>query len=385
MNENIVLVNQWLLTFKCNSYRELYQVLKNIARDKMEMDRLPFPLSALEYPEETINTDIQAFILDCFIKLGDNGDTQAKVIKLIEYLKKNPPKPSFKNPKLSGGKCTQDEFDLMNYVYIFGLELPGSKNNPFGHLQSFSSFFIDMFFGNYTEFKGYINGTSTSSSKDLHKVLEKREGYCQYSPLFAPILGLKMVNFKENVHFTSKERKEIKIMYNGNNEHKHLEILEELLELGADPNAHDIFGYTPLHFAIKHLNEGMVNALLSHGANPNSEARDGLRPLSGLALLTLGFPIIMRIIHSLIQHNSKLTNKEEINVLRTLVQTYGSKDLAVRVREAMPRDENECELCVQFSTKRCSGCALVFYCTAACQKLDWKFHKVTCNKNKRKK
>ena len=57
--------------------------------------------------------------------------------------------------------------------------------------------------------------------------------------------------------------------------------------------------------------------------------------------------------------------------------------VAVRVREAMPRADNECEKCEGNAIKRCSGCRLVYYCSTACQKQDWKFHKVTCQKNKK--
>lgn len=43
-----------------------------------------------------------------------------------------------------------------------------------------------------------------------------------------------------------------------------------LLEHGANPNAGDATGYTPLHAAVHHGGRKLVEALLSHGANPNA-------------------------------------------------------------------------------------------------------------------
>jgi hypothetical protein len=42
------------------------------------------------------------------------------------------------------------------------------------------------------------------------------------------------------------------------------------------------------------------------------------------------------------------------------------------------KERNECENCLQYAENRCKGCRLVYYCSPACQKLDWKDHKVIC-------
>ena len=88
----------------------------------------------------------------------------------------------------------------------------------------------------------------------------------------------------------------------------------------------------------------------------------------------------MKIIDVLIQYNARVTNKEIINKLRTSVETHGTRDLAVRVREAHPRDIEECEKCVKSAPKKCSSCKKVYYCSQECQKQDWKFHKISCQK-----
>jgi hypothetical protein len=169
---------------------------------------------------------------------------------------------------------------LIEHIFSQGIDLPGSRHNPFGHLQYFSSFFIDMYFGNFTEFKDFIK---TLSKEELDLAMKKREGYFQYSPIFAPIVGLKMVDIERHPYFTSQQVQEIRTMYSGCNEHKHLEIMMKLIRLGADVNAHDINGFTPLHYAVENRNVGMVTVLLKYGANPNSESRIGWRPLYHLS------------------------------------------------------------------------------------------------------
>ena len=374
-------LNHWLRFFQCSSCQELYIKLQVIAKYKLGLDRVPFSLLDLAHPPgDNVIKEINAFVHQCTkASRGDNSDDDA--IKLIEYLKDNPPEESYKNPRLSDSQPTQDEQNLIEHIFNEGIDLPGSKHNPFGHLQYFSSFFIDMFFGNFTEFKDYI---MTLTKEELDKAMKKREGYCQYSPIFAPILGLNMVNIEGKAGFTSQQVKEIRSMYSGCNEHKHLQIMNELIRLGADVNAHDIYGFTPLHYAVLERNEGMITVLLEHGANPNPESRISYTPFSVLSKLILTDESQMKCIDILIQYNARLTNKEHINNLRTTVETNGTKDLAIRVREAHPRDKEECEKCSKPASKQCSACGKVYYCTPACQKQDWKFHKITCQKKERK-
>ena len=136
----------------------------------------------------------------------------------------------------------------------------------------------------------------------------------------------------------------------------------------------------------------MVNALLNAGANPNSVSRNGVTPFSIMIDVIPVSPVsnnlwvgqnYMEMVDLFLKHNAKLSDKKEASKLRSVVESNGSKELAVRVREAMPRADNECEKCEGNANKRCSGCRLVFYCSTACQKQDWKFHKVTCQKNKK--
>ena len=372
----------YLLQFKCKSYQTLYSCLETIAKEKMGLENLPFSLSTLENPPKNKSTpEIHNFMKECGSKItGDNSEQQAK--QLIQFLKENPPKEIYGNPKLPDGECTPDERYLMAHIFSEGIDLPGSKYNLYGHLQYLSNFFCDLYFGNYTELMNHIY---YRSEVELNLALTKRESYCQFSLLFAPILGVKMSLLDSNPYFTIQEKQEIRKLYSEANENKHLEIMKKLLEVGADPNDHDIFGFTPLHYCLVNasVNEEWLTALLNNGANPNSISRNGWTPLFLCGVSSTHNQL--RRVDILLDHNAKMFNRRSECNLRASVETYGSKTLAVKVREAFPMDKNECERCAKPAVKMCAACNQVYYCTPACQKQDWQFHKVSCKKNKKDK
>jgi ankyrin repeat protein len=57
-------------------------------------------------------------------------------------------------------------------------------------------------------------------------------------------------------------------------------LVESLLEIGADPSANDITGNTTIHHAIDQKWHDMIPHLVSKGANPNARNREGTSPLS---------------------------------------------------------------------------------------------------------
>jgi uncharacterized protein len=57
-----------------------------------------------------------------------------------------------------------------------------------------------------------------------------------------------------------------------------VEIVQMLLEAGADPNARQERGFVPLHDAAANGNAALVELLLKHGARTNADADDGKTP-----------------------------------------------------------------------------------------------------------
>ena len=316
----------------------MYAKMNTVAYLMMGLDQAPFPLEALTHPPDNkLDPDVADFMWKAHkVLCKDKSDAQA--IKMLKLLKENPPKERYDNPKLPSRKCSKNEDNLIRHIFLHGLDLPGSKHCPFGHLQYFSNFFIDIFFGNYTEFIDHVNSLL---SEELERALKRREGYCQFSPVFSPLIGLKLEEKESSPMLTRRDKAEIGRLYNGNNEHKHYQILEKLLELGADVNAHDIYGYTPLFYALHHVtDERMAVLLLKYGADPNHVNRRGERPLTLVHRCNnYEYKPFRNIVDILIEHNGRLNDKKHEHVLRSKVEQYGDKDFVARIRKAMPREE----------------------------------------------
>ncbi len=58
-----------------------------------------------------------------------------------------------------------------------------------------------------------------------------------------------------------------------------VEVVEALISKGADVNARDENGATPLHYAIANEYKNIVYVLLKHGADFKIEDKDGIAPL----------------------------------------------------------------------------------------------------------
>jgi len=78
-------------------------------------------------------------------------------------------------------------------------------------------------------------------------------------------------------------------------EYGYSEIVEFLLEHGADPNIRDKYGSTPLLYAAMFGNSKVVEVLLEHGADPNIRNKNGFTPLHYAA--AFDYPKIVETLH----------------------------------------------------------------------------------------
>jgi ankyrin repeat protein len=58
-----------------------------------------------------------------------------------------------------------------------------------------------------------------------------------------------------------------------------VDVAKILLEAGGDPNIQDAYGRTPLHYAVFHDNPRIISLLLRYGADPNIKDNEGKTPL----------------------------------------------------------------------------------------------------------
>lgn len=381
---------QWKFVFECQSSQELVAKLEPIHKKyrPFDDDTLGFTAEDFDNIFKLGNSVLTNRIKSCLIECWGAIKTE----ELIKDLRINPPKESYGNP--SNFVNTEVNPDLMNYLLLeLGLDLPASKYNPIG-MGYFSGFFYDMFFGNYEEFEDHIDSLS---EEDLKKTLDRREGYFQFSPLFAPIIGRKMVNLEEHKRLSPPIIKEVRTMWNGTNENRHFKILDKLLQLGADPNAYDRGGFTGLFHAC-FLNPKdcveVMKILLKHGADINFQVTNAIFQVvdSIPSMCVSRFFVVNHInepeydeaLDLLLKHNPKPRNYIDIIAIRIFCEVKSTTKKAAKLRQHFPKNAYECERtgCRRRAPKRCTACASVYYCSQKCQQTDWKFHKLACKKKK---
>ena len=255
-----------------------------------------------------------------------------------------------------------------------------------GHL---SSWLHCIWIGDYELFMQHLAG---KSDVDVTMLLKRRESFKNVGALFHVIKGLKDSFVFKNSRLKNGQYVQFKNGY--------IEILEKLLSLGAEVNARDFAGNTPLHwclwyrnstegkdltlkFAEKLLRSGAdINArnrlgntiltmcmtthnvefakfLLSKGADPEIPDNDGIKP----------------------ENLAKLTDPAMRNLLgaKEAVKATASRQEA---HAQAGGNFKQCQVCKSYArdTKRCTGCYLVWYCNPACQKENWGDHKQECKK-----
>jgi ankyrin repeat protein len=78
--------------------------------------------------------------------------------------------------------------------------------------------------------------------------------------------------------------------------HAPIEIVKELISHGADVNAHDSAGWTALHFATQEYRPDVAELLLNAGADVDALDTDGNTPLSGAVFYSNGRGEMIRLL-----------------------------------------------------------------------------------------
>ena len=128
---------------------------------------------------------------------------------------------------------------------------------------------------------------------------------------------------------------------------------ELLLNAGADINARNRFGNTPLQEVSLVLQYDFITFLLDKGADPYIKDNDGCSP-AGSA-----------------HFNPKLMD---------LFRSKYSKDVKTSRVENTEANKEKCGNCEEKKKdrKKCTGCFHIWYCNRECQLQHWDKHKSDC-------
>nr|5AQ9_A Chain A, OFF7_DB08V4 [synthetic construct]5AQ9_C Chain C, OFF7_DB08V4 [synthetic construct] len=115
----------------------------------------------------------------------------------------------------------------------------------------------------------------------------------------------------------------------------HLEIVEVLLKHGADVDASDVFGYTPLHLAAYWGHLEIVEVLLKNGADVNAMDSDGMTPLHLAA--KWGY---LEIVEVLLKHGADVNAQDKFGKTPfDLADDNGNDDVGTLLQVAAAADQ----------------------------------------------
>ena len=252
-------------------------------------------------------------------------------------------------------------------------------------LTHLSDILLASYHGNYSNLMSLIKGLNP---KVLSRELKKRETFLKVCPTFHPIIGAKALLYDSDILGNT-------IRVYGQPELLHIKTLKKLIDLGAEVNAHDVAGYTPLHHCMTSTGNiatfEMAKLLLENGADVNAVNRFGATPLMEPVLDNK-----IEYIRLLMQNGANpyigdvngITpfeiGKKTPSILKLLKLAHRKIPAELRTVSKEVRDFMRCSVCKKECDVKCTGCFFEWYCSAECQKADWETHKRSCKARKAK-
>ncbi len=123
-------------------------------------------------------------------------------------------------------------------------------------------------------------------------------------------------------------------------------LLTNVPDVAACINARDVQDFSPLLWAVAKGRTEVAKILIEHGADPEQAAKEGLTPLSC----------------AIAQQNKPLEK-----FLKSVIKSKSGCSVCGKKKEECPD-----------GLKKCGTCLVVYYCSAECQKHDWKEHRPIC-------
>jgi len=249
-----------------------------------------------------------------------------------------------------------------------------------------SAWMKTLFFGDYDTFQGEamkMLWSDLQTEEDAKKLIEKRETRMNITSIFLVIIGARCLE---------SSLPELRAMQDAS-QNGHIGILKELLNMGANLQAKDIAGQTPLHHCLTAFGNNttlqMAELLLIAGADPNLQNRFGSTPLPECIMASKIDAIKLLL---------KFGTKPEIQdydgtsaldmalhypLVRELFSKNGSSLAKQERKELRAEGAFKCGGgCGKTGSKRCTGCYLVYFCSNTCLKSAWKTHKTQCKETK---